>query len=153
MTEDPDLTGRLAVDAEVRRGEFLLDISFEAAPGEVLAVLGPNGSGKSTLLRALAGLTPISSGRIGLAGRVLDDAASGAFVGPADRPIGMVFQDYRLFGHLSVLDNIAFAARSRGVGRKDARRQARPWMARLGLDTLATADPRPYPAARRSASP
>lgn len=131
----------LVVDAEVRRGEFRLRVAFEARPGEVLAVLGPNGSGKSTLLRALAGLTPISAGQISLAGAVLDDAGSGAFVEPEHRSVGVVFQDYRLFGHLSVLDNVAFAARSRGAGRVVARREARRWITRLDLEELAARRP------------
>ena len=70
----------LVVDAEVRRGSFTLAVSLTAAPDQVLGVLGPNGAGKSTLLSAVAGLTPISAGRIALAGQVMDDADSGTFV-------------------------------------------------------------------------
>ena len=78
MTDDA--TDGLTVDAEVRRGDFVLSAGFAAAPGQVVGVLGPNGAGKSTLLSAVAGLTPVSAGRITLAGQVLDDAGSGAFV-------------------------------------------------------------------------
>lgn len=127
----------LDVDAEVRRGEFTLRVAFHAADGEVLAVLGPNGAGKSTLLSALAGLTPLAGGRLTLAGHVLDDAATGAFVEPAQRPVGFVFQDYRLFPHLSVLDNVAFGPRVRGSSRAQAREQARPWLERFGLTPYA----------------
>ena len=81
-------------------------------------MLGPNGAGKSTLLSAVAGLTPVSAGRIQLDGRSLDDADSGTFVEAAQRPVGFVFQDYRLFPHLSVLDNVAFSPRARGLGRR-----------------------------------
>src|SRR5712691_3125302 len=64
----------LAVDASVTRGGFGLDVTFAVEPGQVVGVLGPNGAGKSTLLKALAGLIPVSAGRIELAGAVLDDA-------------------------------------------------------------------------------
>ena len=127
----------LRVDAQVRRGDFLLDVAFEAPGGEVLAVLGPNGAGKSTLLSALSGLTPLSDGRISLAGQVLDDAQSGHFVDPWKRPVGFVFQNYRLFPHLTVIDNVGFAARARGASKNGSRRQARPWLDRLGIGDFA----------------
>ena len=73
-------SGGLVVDAEVSRGSFTLAVSLTAAPGQVLGVLGPNGAGKSTLLSAVAGLIPITAGRITLAGQVMDDAAAGTFV-------------------------------------------------------------------------
>ena len=81
-------SGGLVVDAEVSRGSFTLAVSLTAAPGQVLGVLGPNGAGKSTLLSAVAGLTPISGGRITLTGQVMDDADSGTFVEAFGRPVG-----------------------------------------------------------------
>ena len=101
-----------------------------------MAVLGPNGAGKSTLLSAVAGLTPVSGGQILLDGEVLDDASTGAFLDAADRPVGFVFQSYRLFPHLSVRDNVAFSPRARGMSRSDARAAADDWLARLGLTEL-----------------
>jgi molybdate transport system ATP-binding protein len=130
-------SGGLVADATVRRGSFTLTVAFTAPPGQVLGVLGPNGAGKSTLLRALAGLTPVASGRIVLAGQVIDDASSGVFADVASRPIGFVFQDYRLFPHLSVTDNVAFSPRARGLGRAAARAAAQHWLGRLGLTGLA----------------
>ncbi|MCU1377655.1 MAG: transporter ATP-binding protein [Acidimicrobiales bacterium] len=97
-------------------GGFRLDVELTAAAGEVVAVLGPNGAGKTTLLRALAGL--VEGGRLTLDGVVLDRLP------PEKRPIGVVFQDYLLFPHLSVRDNVAFGA---------TRHAADQWLARVGL--------------------
>lgn len=127
----------LTVDALIRRDEFTLDVEFEVATGEVLGVLGPNGAGKSTVLRALAGLTPLTGGSIRLGGVVLDDAASDTFVPPADRPVGLVFQSYRLFPHLDVLDNVAFAPRTQGFSRAEARARAGALLDRFDLTSLA----------------
>ena len=123
----------LVADAEVARGAFTLRVAMAAAPGEVLAVLGPNGAGKSTLVSAVAGLTPLSRGRITLGGVTLDDARTGTFVEAAHRRVGFLFQHYRLLPHLSVLDNVAFSARARGATRAQARGLAQDWLARLGL--------------------
>ncbi len=130
------MTG-LAFDATVRRGDFRLAVAFAVPPGQVLGVLGPNGAGKTTLLRALAGLTPVAEGRITLGGQVVDDATAGTFLDAANRPAGYVFQDYRLFPHLSVAENVAFSPRARGLGRAAARAAARHWLDRLGLTDLA----------------
>jgi molybdate transport system ATP-binding protein len=114
----------LVIDAEMTRGEFTLRVDLSVSPGEVLGVLGPNGAGKSTLLNAAAGLMPVSRGRILLDGQVVDDAATGEFLEAAERPVGFVFQNYRLFPHLSVLDNVAFSPRARGGSRHEARATA-----------------------------
>jgi molybdate transport system ATP-binding protein len=111
-------------------------------PGEVLAILGPNGAGKSTLLRALAGLLAIERGRITIDNEVLDDAAADVFVPAEQRPIGVVFQEYLLFAHLSALENVAFGLRARGIGRAEARRRALEWLDRVGLADHAGHKPR-----------
>src|SRR5260370_42714195 len=131
----------LAVDAEVRRGSFTLAVSFAAAPGQVLGVLGPNGAGKSTLLSAVAGLTPVSAGRIMLAGQLMDDADAGTFVEASGRPVGFVFQNYRLFPHLTVAENVAFSPRARGQGKRAARSAAGYWLDRLRLTDFAQRKP------------
>jgi molybdate transport system ATP-binding protein len=131
----------LSVAAVVRRGEFVLDVALDVGAGEVVAVLGPNGAGKTTLLRALAGLTALNHGRVTLAGQVLDDVDGDVFRAPEDRPVGLVFQNYRLFPHLSVLDNVAFAARSRGARRGAARIAAVRWLDRFQLTELADRKP------------
>jgi molybdate transport system ATP-binding protein len=133
--------GALVVDGTVRRGDFILDLHLRVEPGEVLGVLGPNGAGKTTLLRTLAGLEALSGGTIRLGDLVLDDASQDTFVPPDRRPVGLVFQSYRLFPHLDVLDNIAFASRSRGASRRASRAAATPWLERLELTGLATRRP------------
>lgn len=130
----------LRFDGEVRRGSFTLAVAVEVAPREVLAVLGPNGAGKTTLLRTLAGLTALSRGRITLGGRVLDDGAE-VFADPQSRRVGLVFQNYRLFPHLDVRDNVAFAARAAGASRRQSRLLAQPWLQRLDLASLADRRP------------
>ena len=131
----------LIVDAEVRRGDFTLAVSLAAAPGQVLGVLGPNGAGKSTLLSAVAGLTPVSAGRIMLAGQVMDDADVGTFVEASGRPVGFVFQNYRLFPHLTVAENVAFSPRARGQGKRAARSAASYWLDRFRLSDLTDRKP------------
>jgi molybdate transport system ATP-binding protein len=132
----------LAADLTVRRGGFTLQLSLAAAPGEVLVLLGPNGAGKSTALRALAGLLVADGGRVLLDGTVLADPGTGTHRPPHERPVGVVFQDYLLFPHLSVLDNVAFGLRARGVRRPAARQQAAGWLRRIGIADLAAARPR-----------
>ena len=133
--------GGLTVDAEVRRGDFTLAVGLTAASGQVVGLLGPNGAGKSTLLSAVAGLTPVSAGRITLAGQVMDDASTGAFVEPSGRPVGFVFQNYRLFPYLTVAENVAFSPRVRGLGSRAAKAAAGHWLDRLGLNDLADRKP------------
>jgi iron(III) transport system ATP-binding protein len=76
--------------------------------GEIGVLIGPSGCGKTSLLRAVAGLERCAEGRVSIGGEVLSDATAGIHVAPERRQIGMVFQDYALFPHLSVADNVAF---------------------------------------------
>nr|WP_202884607.1 ABC transporter ATP-binding protein [Actinopolymorpha cephalotaxi] len=126
----------------VRRPAFDLDLDLTAGPGEVVALLGPNGAGKSTTLRALAGLQPLSAGEIHLGDRVLDRPATRDYLRVEQRPIGVVFQDYLLFPHLSALDNVAFGPRAHGVPKAPARAAAQSWLERVGLADVAGARPR-----------
>ncbi|MBX9247189.1 ATP-binding cassette domain-containing protein, partial [Actinotalea ferrariae] len=125
----------------VHRGSFLLDVDLTVGPGEVLALVGPNGAGKSTALRTVAGLEALETGRLRLAGRVLDDTEAGVLVPPARRGVGTVFQDHRLFPHLDALANVAFGPRAAGADRTTADRTARTWLDRLGVGHLARSRP------------
>ncbi|MFC9324435.1 ABC transporter ATP-binding protein [Kitasatospora sp. NPDC057015] len=137
-----DATGT-ALDARllVERAAFRLDLALTAAPGEVIALLGPNGAGKSTALRALAGLLPLTGGHLRLDGRTLEDPARQLHTPAEERPVGVVFQDYLLFPHLSALDNVAFGPRCQGRPKKEARAEAAGWLERMGLADHATARP------------
>ena len=132
----------LKAQLATRLGTLRLDVAVEATPGEIVAVLGPNGAGKSTFLRAVAGLVALESGRVELDDVVLDDTSRGIHLQPERRPIGVVFQDYLLFPHLSVLENVSFGLRARGVPARDARNRAGAWLDRLGIAEYAEARPR-----------
>jgi molybdate transport system ATP-binding protein len=131
----------LQAEVGVTLGGFTLDVTLDVPSGRTVAIVGPNGSGKTTLLRGLAGLTPLTSGRVTLDGAVLDDPAGDVWRPPEARPVGMVFQDHVLFPHLSALDNVAFGARARGRSRADARRHAAEWLERVGLGDRASTYP------------
>jgi molybdate transport system ATP-binding protein len=132
----------LGCDVHLQLGTLRLDVNLAVAPGELIVLVGPNGAGKSTLLRSLAGLLPIDDGRVTLDEVVLDDPDRGIFVPAARRSVGFVFQDGLLFDHLSVVENVAFGLRSRGVPARDARRVAEEWLTRLGFDHQAGLRPR-----------
>jgi molybdate transport system ATP-binding protein len=138
MTATTPTTPTTGLDAHlvVDRGGFNLDLCLAAAPGDVVALLGPNGAGKTTALRALAGLTPLSAGHLRLDGAELDGTP------PEARPVGVVFQDYLLFPHLTALDNVAFGPRCHGMPKAAARTHAADWLDRMGLADHAGAKPR-----------
>jgi molybdate transport system ATP-binding protein len=119
----------MSLHAEIRveRDGFTLDASLDAEAGQTVALLGPNGSGKSTFVRALAGLEETDAGVVELDGVDLS-------VVPAERrPVGMVFQDLRLFPRLSAVENAAFPLRARGQAKTQARTRARDLLETLGL--------------------
>src|SRR5256885_7389732 len=143
----------LEAAVKLRLGALDLDVALEIRAGEVVALLGPNGAGKTTLLRALAGLIPIARGLVRLDGSVMEDSATGRYVPTERRPIGFVFQDYLLFPHMSVLDNVAFGVSARGSGSGVARQRAARWLERVGLQELASARPRQLAGGQRPRGP
>ncbi len=109
--------------------EAVRDVTLTIAPGEIHCLLGASGSGKSTLLRVIAGLERQQHGSASVAGEVMADSSSRL---PAEkRPIGFVFQDYALFPHLSVLDNVLFGMVRRRSG--ESRRRAKHLLGDVGL--------------------
>jgi iron(III) transport system ATP-binding protein len=105
------------------------DVSFAIRPGEIIALLGHSGSGKSTLLRLVAGLDLPASGRILIDGEEVTGPSR--FVPPEKRGVGMMFQDYALFPHLTVLQNLAFGIT--GLPKGEAESRAREALERIGL--------------------
>ncbi len=115
----------------------LENISFSIEPGQMMCLLGPSGSGKTTLLRIVAGIEQQSSGEV-----LFDDreiAGPSVFLPPEARGIGLVFQDYALFPHLSILDNVKFGLDK--LPSKEAKHQALQVLTRVGLEELANEYP------------
>jgi ABC-type sugar transport system ATPase subunit len=106
------------------------DVSLEIEDGAFVVLVGPSGCGKSTTLRMIAGLESITSGVLEIDGRRMND------VRPKDRDIAMVFQNYALYPHLSVEDNMGFALRMRGTPRKDRAQRVRRAAELLGIDDI-----------------
>jgi molybdate transport system ATP-binding protein len=125
----------LAVTLDHRLGDFHLAVSFEASGG-VTALFGPSGAGKSSIVAAVAGLLKPQVGRIVLDGRALTDTAARIFVPPQQRRAGLVFQDGRLFPHMSVQDNLLY-----GWRRAPARADVPGIVSLLGLEGLLPRNP------------
>ena len=136
-------------DLSRRYGDTLaLDrVSLDIAPSEILCLLGPSGCGKSTLLRIAAGVERPSSGRVLLDGQEV--AGPDRFVPPEKRGVGLMFQDFALFPHLSILDNVAFGLKS--LTRSEAKAEALAALERVGLSHYAGEYPA-YPLGRRAAA-
>ncbi len=128
------LDAHVAVDL----GGFDLDLVLDCPRG-VTAVLGPNGSGKTTALKALAGLLPLAGGHVRVAGRTWADDRT--HLSPEDRSVGLVLADPLLFPHLSLLDNVSYGPRSRGMQRAAARGRAAEELEQVGLADLARRRP------------
>ena len=112
-------------------------VSLTAEPGEVLCLLGPSGSGKTTLLRIAAGIEMQTGGRLLLNEREI--AGPNVFVPPEKRSVGLVFQDFALFPHMTILDNVRFGLTA--LSRQEAEKEAMISLARVGLERYAGAYP------------
>ncbi|MGK9175368.1 ABC transporter ATP-binding protein [Yokenella regensburgei] len=117
----------------------LNQIDLQIPAGTIVALLGPSGCGKSTLLRLLAGLTHPADGTISFGSRLV--AKAGWAMPPELRNIGMVFQDYALWPHMTVEDNVAFPLKMRNVPRAEREIRVAAALARVGLDAFATRKP------------
>src|SRR5262245_54146731 len=90
-------------------------IDFEAAAGEMVTLLGPSGCGKTTTLRTIAGLERPDAGRVVIGNDCMVNVAAGVFVPPQRRNLGMVFQSYAIWPHMTVIENVAYALEGRGL--------------------------------------
>ncbi len=115
----------------------LHDVSIRAEPGETLCLLGPSGSGKTTLLRIAAGIEVQSSGSVSINEKVVSQGT--VHVPPEMRGVGLVFQDYALFPHLTILENVRFGLK--GVERRAADQTARRMLERVGMESHAAMYP------------
>jgi len=120
-------TGKPAVD----------DVSFTVAAGEIVALLGPSGCGKTTTLRCVAGLEHPSAGAIRIGGAVVSAPERGVLVPPRLRNIGMVFQSYAVWPHMTVWQNVAYPLRRRGISRAERNRKVSEALALVGLSDYA----------------
>jgi ABC-type sugar transport system ATPase subunit len=116
--------------------EVVHGVDLEIADQEFVVLVGPSGCGKSTLLRMIAGLEDISGGEISIGERVVNQ------VDPKDRDVAMVFQDYALYPHLTVFQNIAFSLQYRGVGKAEIARRVRQAAGILDIESLLERRPR-----------
>ncbi len=116
--------------------EAVKSLSLDVRDGEMIVLVGPSGCGKSTTLRLIAGLETLSDGTILIDGRVVND------VHPKDRDIAMVFQNYALYPHMSVRDNMSFALRMRRVPKPEIRRRVHDAARTLGIEDLLDRKPR-----------
>lgn len=132
--------GMLVVDHISRRfgdTQALDDISFSLSPGEIICLVGQSGCGKSSLLRIIAGVDIADSGRILLDGAEV--VGPNTFIEPEDRSVGFMFQDYALFPHLTVMENVAFGLKK--LPRHEARARAAEAIARIGIEALSNRYP------------
>lgn len=119
----------------------LRDVSLDIAADEFVVLLGPSGCGKTTLLRSIAGLEQPESGEIYLDGQPVSSSRQGIWVPPEARRLGMVFQSYALWPHMSVFDNVAYPLRNARVSAGDIGPRVGQALARVGLETLGASHP------------
>ncbi len=112
------------------------DVSFSVASNELMCLLGPSGCGKTTLLRMLAGLLEPTSGEIYLGGACVYSAKKGIFVPPAKRGIGMMFQNYALWPHMKVIDNITYGLKTLKLQRGESQRRLAETAGMMGIETF-----------------
>ena len=134
-----DAAGLRVTDLSVTLGtaKVIDRLSLRVEPGEILGLLGPSGCGKSTTLRIIAGLETADSGTVHIGDRLVASPADGVFLSPEQRGLGMVFQNYAIWPHMSVHDNIAYPLRARGMSRGDIQARVRNILGVVGMDEFA----------------
>jgi molybdate transport system ATP-binding protein len=135
--EHPSAETGLAFDAAVRLGDFHLRAAFSVPRAQTLVLVGPSGAGKSTCLALIAGLLRPDTGRIACGADLWADTTAGVHVPPERRRAGMLFQDYALFPHLTVKQNVRYGPRARGLADAAAETTAVAWLERFGIRDLA----------------
>ncbi|WP_072386167.1 ABC transporter ATP-binding protein [Hyphomicrobium sp. CS1BSMeth3] len=113
------------------------DVSFVAAPGEIIVLLGPSGCGKTTTLRMVAGLEQPTQGLIRINDQAVYESATGALVAPQHRQIGMVFQSYAVWPHMTVFENVAYPLRRRRLTKMELRDRVTDTLKLVGLEDYA----------------
>ncbi len=126
-------------DAQARA---VADVSFQVPTGTILTLLGPSGCGKTTSLRCVAGLEKPTAGEISLFGETVYSASRNIFVRPGDRQVGMIFQSYAIWPHMTVFQNVAYPLTGRGLTRSEVRARAYQAIKMVSLEGL---EDRPAP--------
>jgi iron(III) transport system ATP-binding protein len=111
-------------------------VNFEVASGELLTLLGPSGCGKTTIMRSIAGLEKISAGKIWLKDRVVSSAVERVHVAPEKRDVGMVFQSYAIWPHMTVFENVAYPLRCRRVEKQETRKRVQEGLALVEMESF-----------------
>lgn len=138
MLHNPSLSGEIAVKTTALSlaygpATILNQIDLALPKGQTLALLGPSGCGKTTLLRIVAGLLAPTKGSVSINGVTVADASAQTFIPPEKRHLGMVFQDYALWPHMSVAGNVSFPLEMRGINRAERDKRVAAALERVGL--------------------
>jgi len=126
----------LEVDLETRAGAVSVSCCFEVSSGSAVAIVGASGAGKTTVLRTIAGLVHPQRGRVACERETWFDAQQHIDVPPQKRDCAFVFAEYALFGHMSVLENVAFGLRARGYAAKSARKKSLDVLELIGVASI-----------------
>src|SRR6201747_834859 len=112
-------------------------VSFSVPAGEIVVLLGPSGCGKTTTLRCVAGLEHPTDGEISIAGNLVSSPKRGILVPPRQRDLGMVFQSYAVWPHMTVRQNVVYPLKHRNIARAEATRKVDEVLALVGLTEYA----------------
>lgn len=127
----------LSVAGDIGKGTYSLSVDFLIEPGEVVGIVGRNGAGKTTLIETIAGIVPMVTGSVALNGTDWDNAPLNVWVTPEERRCAVVFQDLRLFPHMTAMQNVAFGLRARGMSKGLAKNLAVQKLQVVGAEHLA----------------